>query len=117
MIKKVEIKCRRDVTYSIEAKGRKGSILRLKNMLEDCRCYVCYNHSCSNVIEGKQKCNKECELYTTVPFCKKEMFTHGGKGNGIDIIGKDDIEFVPLNDCTYEDAKRILKDIKKKKDI
>lgn len=73
MIKKVEIKCRRGVTYSIEAKGSKGSIFRLKNMLEDCCCYVCHNHSCSNVIEGKQKCNKECELYTTVPFCKKAI--------------------------------------------
>ena len=72
MIKKVEIKCRRGVTYSIEAKGSKGSIFRLKNMLENCCCYVCHNHNCSNVIEGKQKCNKECELYTTVPFCKKK---------------------------------------------
>ena len=72
MKKKIEIKCRRGVTYSIEAKGSKGSIFRLKNMLEDCCCYVCHNHSCSNVIDGKQKCNKECELYTTVPFCKKK---------------------------------------------
>ena len=40
----------------------------------------------------------------------------GGKGNAIEIIGKDDVEFVPLDDCTYEEAKRILKDVKKKKD-
>ena len=72
MIKKVEIKCRRGVTYTIEAKGSKCSIFRLKNMLEDCCCYVCHNHSCSNVIEGKQRCNKECELYSTVPFCKEK---------------------------------------------
>ena len=72
MKKKVEIKCRCGVTYSIEAAGSKGGILRLKNMLEDCCCYLCRNYSCLNVIEGKQKCNKECELYTTVPFCKKK---------------------------------------------
>ena len=41
----------------------------------------------------------------------------GGKGNVIEIMGKDDVEFVPLDDCTYEEAKRILKDVKKKKDI
>ena len=41
----------------------------------------------------------------------------GGKGNAIDIIGKEDVEFVPLDDCIYEEAKRILKDVKKKKDI
>ena len=40
----------------------------------------------------------------------------GGKGNAIEIMGKDDVEFVPLDDCTYEEAKRILKDVKKKKD-
>lgn len=41
----------------------------------------------------------------------------GGKGNAIDIVGKEDVEFVPLDDCTYEEAKRILKDVKKKKDL
>ena len=41
----------------------------------------------------------------------------GGKGSAIEIMGKDDVEFVPLDDCTYEEAKRILKDVKKKKDI
>ena len=38
-------------------------------------------------------------------------------GNDIELIGKDNAEFVPLDDCTYEEAKRILKDVKKKKDI
>ena len=32
------------------------------------------------------------------------------------IMGKEDVEFVPLDDYTYEEAKRILKDVKKKKD-
>ena len=40
----------------------------------------------------------------------------GRIGNDIELIGKDNIEFAPLDDCTYEEAKRILKDVKKKKD-
>lgn len=44
--------------------------------------------------------------------------TADGKiGNGIELVGKDNVEFVPLDDCTYEEAKRILKDVKRKKDI
>ena len=44
--------------------------------------------------------------------------TADGKiGNAIELVGKDNVEFVPLDDCTYEEAKRILKDVKKKKDI
>ena len=43
--------------------------------------------------------------------------TSDGKiGNAIELIGKDNVEFVPLDDCTFEEAKRILKDVKKKKD-
>ena len=43
--------------------------------------------------------------------------TADGKiGNAIELIGKDNVEFVPLDDCTSEEAKRILKDVKKKKD-
>ena len=43
--------------------------------------------------------------------------TADGKiGNDIELIGKNNVEFVPLDDCTYEEAKRILKDVKKKKD-
>ena len=43
--------------------------------------------------------------------------TADGKiGNAIELVGKDNVEFVPLDDCTYEEAKRILKDVKKKKD-
>ena len=43
--------------------------------------------------------------------------TADGKiGNAIELIGKDNVEFVPLDDCTYEEAKRILKYVKKKKD-
>ena len=41
----------------------------------------------------------------------------GRIGNAIELIGKDNVEFVPLDDCTFEEAKRILKDVKKKKDI
>ena len=41
----------------------------------------------------------------------------GRIGNAIELIGKDNVEFVPLDECTYEEAKRILKDVKKKKDI
>ena len=41
----------------------------------------------------------------------------GRIGNDIELIGKDNVEFVPLDDCTYEEAKRILKDVKKKKVI
>ena len=40
----------------------------------------------------------------------------GRIGNDIELIGKDNVEFVPLDDCTYEEAKRILKDVKKKKE-
>ena len=40
----------------------------------------------------------------------------GGIGNAIDVVfGKEDVEFVPLDGCTYEEARRILKDVKKKK--
>lgn len=43
--------------------------------------------------------------------------TADGKiGNAIELVGKDNIEFVPLDECTFEEAKRILKDVKKKKD-
>ena len=43
--------------------------------------------------------------------------TSDGKiGNAIELVGKDNVEFVPLDYCTYEEAKRILKDVKKKKD-
>ena len=40
----------------------------------------------------------------------------GKIGNDIELIGKDNVEFVPFDDCTYEEAKRILKDVKKKKE-
>ena len=39
----------------------------------------------------------------------------GGKGKEIELIRKHDVEFVPLDDCTFEEAMRILKDVKKKK--
>ena len=71
MKRQIEIKCRRGITYHIEAIGSKGSILRLKNMLEGCCCYVCHNHNCATAIEGKQDCKKECELYTQIPYCEK----------------------------------------------
>ena len=68
----IEINCRRGVTYTIKAFGSNGSIFRLQKMLEDCCCYVCYNHNCPYPIEGKQQCNKECEIYTKTPFCEKK---------------------------------------------
>lgn len=70
MKKQIEIKCRRGVTYSIEAHGNNGSIYRLRKMLEDCCCYVCHNHDCYIAIEGKQKCENQCELYTKTPYCE-----------------------------------------------
>ena len=72
MKKLIEIKCRRGVTYTIKSFGSKGSIFRLQKMLEDCCCYVCHNHNCLYAIEGKQQCNKECEIYTKTPFCEKK---------------------------------------------
>lgn len=38
----------------------------------------------------------------------------GGKGYHIDITCMEGVEFTPLDDCTYEEAKRILEDVKKK---
>ena len=39
----------------------------------------------------------------------------GRIGNVIELVGKDNVEFVPLDDCTYEEAKCILKDVKRRK--
>ena len=72
MKKRIEIKCRKGVTYSIEAHGTNGSIYRLRKMLEDCCCYVCHNHDCYIAVEGKQKCKNQCELYTKTPYCEKK---------------------------------------------
>lgn len=41
----------------------------------------------------------------------------GSVGNSIDTTGKYEFEFVPLEDCTLDEAKRILKDVKKKSNI
>ena len=70
MRKQIEIKCRQGITYSIKASGSEGSLLRLQKMLQDCCCYVCHNHNCHCAIDGKQPCNRECELYTKTPFCE-----------------------------------------------
>lgn len=70
MKKQLEIKCRRGITYSIEAVGSNGSILRLQGMLANCCCYVCHNHDCHIAVEGKQKCKNECELYSKTPYCE-----------------------------------------------
>ena len=69
-MKTIQVKCRHGVTYSIEVKGTKGSIFRLKQMLEDCCCYVCHNHNCATAREGKQDCRKQCEFYTRTPYCE-----------------------------------------------
>lgn len=55
--------------------------------------------------------------YDCIIPCYSHVTSDGRKGNDVDLFGKEDVEFVPLDDCTYEEAKRILKDVKKKKDI
>lgn len=71
-MKTIDITCRRGVTYRIEAKGTDGEIARLKDMLEDSCCYVCYNHECKTPKKGKQPCKNECELFTKDPYCQRQ---------------------------------------------
>ena len=67
---KIKVKCRHGVEYSLLAIGTKGEVYRLKQMLSDCCCYVCYNRHCETPKEGKQECRNECELYGK-RFCEK----------------------------------------------
>lgn len=72
MKKTIDITCRHGITYQVTAKGTAGEIARLKTMLEDCCCYVCYNRDCILPTDGPQPCHNECELFTKIPYCHKE---------------------------------------------
>ena len=68
---KIKVVCRYGVDYSLLARGTQGECNRLKDMLSNCCCYVCYNSSCETPIEGKQECRNECGLYGQ-RFCEKK---------------------------------------------
>ena len=67
---KIKVVCRHGVEYSLLARGTQGECNRLKEMLSNCCCYVCYNSSCETPIEGKQECRNECEI-SGIRFCEK----------------------------------------------
>ena len=71
MRKKREVTCRYGVTYTTEFKGTKGEIERGFQHCEDCCCWTCFNHNCTEprneIIEN---CGYICELWTKKHYCK-----------------------------------------------
>lgn len=66
---KIKVVCRHGVEYSLFTGGTQAEGNRLKQMLANCCCYVCYNWGCETPIEGKQDCKHECDKYGKV-FCE-----------------------------------------------
>ena len=120
-------------------KTLENELAEIKNKIRSYKIGLIRSHGCKDVIGimsykkvcyncvGQKKSDKE---YTFLVW-RHQWFVGGNRiipryshvssdgriGNDIELIGKDNVEFVPLDDCTYEEAKRILKDVKKKKDI
>ena len=121
-----------------ELKCLENELTEIKNKLRSYKYSLIRSHGCKDVIGimsykkdsynclGQKKSEKD---YTFLAW-RHQWFvganriipryshvTSDGKiGNDIELIGKDNVEFVPLDDCTFEEAKHILKDVKKKKD-
>ena len=119
-------------------KSLENELTEIKNKIRSYKIGLIRSHGCKDVIGimsykkvhyncvGQKKSEKD---YTFLAW-RHQWFVGGNRiipryshvtsdgriGNDIELIGKDNVEFVPLDDCTYEEAKRILKDVKKKKD-
>ena len=122
-----------------ELNSLKNELMEIKNKIRRYECGLIRSHGCKDVMGifsykkvrynylGQIKSEKE---YTFLAW-RHQWFVGGNRiipryshvtadgriGNVIELIGKDNVEFGPLDDCTYEEAKRILKDVKRKKDI
>ena len=120
-------------------KSLENELTEIKNKIRSYKIGLIRSHGCKDVIGimsykkvsynclGQKKSEKD---YTFLAW-RHQWFVGGNRiipryshvssdgriGNDIELIGKDNVEFVPLEDCTYEEAKRILRDVKKKKDI
>ena len=119
-------------------KSLENELTEIKNKIRSYKIGLIRSHGCKDVIGimsykkvsynylGQKKSEKD---YTFLAWrhqwfvgadsiipCYSHVTSDGKIGNAIELIGKDNVEFVPLDDCTYEEAKRILKDVKKKKD-
>lgn len=71
-MRQIIIKCKYGVTYTIKAEGSNGAVGRLRTMLSNCCCYVCYNRSCAAPHDSDANpdtCSKECTLFTKKPYC------------------------------------------------
>ena len=121
-----------------ELNSLEKELREIKSKLRRYECSLIRSHGCKDVIGimsykkvsyncvGQVKSEKD---YTFLAW-RHQWFIGGNRiipryshvtsdgkiGNAIELIGKDNVEFVPLDDCTYEEAKRILKDVKKKKE-
>ena len=120
-----------------ELNSLKNELREIKSKIRRYECGLIRSYGCNDVIGimsyKKVSYNylgqKMSEKYYTFLAWRHQWFIGGdsivpryshvsfdGKiGNAIELIGKDNVEFVPLDDCTYEEAKRILKDVKKKR--
>ena len=117
-------------------KSLENELAEIKSKIRSYKFSIIRSHGCKDVMGifsykkvrynylGQVKSEKE---YTFLAW-RHQWFVGGNRiiprdshvssdgriGNDIELIGKDNVEFVPLDDCTYEEAKRILKDVKKK---
>ena len=120
-------------------KSLENELMEIKSKIRSYKIGLIRSHGCKNVMGvfsykkvrynylGQIKSEKD---YTFLAW-RHQWFVSGNRiipryshvtsdgkiGKAIELIGKDNVEFVPLDDCTYEEAKCILKDVKKKKDI
>lgn len=67
---KIKVVCRYGVEYSLLARGTKGEVHRLKEILSNCCCYVCHNRGCETPIEGKQECRNEMQKHQPFGWLK-----------------------------------------------
>ena len=70
MAKKYKVNCRYGNTYEVELKGTKGAIARTVDMLYNCCCFVCHNHSCKAPRDEKIDCHDECKFYWKLKPCE-----------------------------------------------
>ena len=118
-------------------KTLENELAEIKNKLRSYKFGIIRAHGCKDVIGimsykkvrynylGQKKSEKDYTFLawrhqwfigTNRIIPRYSHVTADGKiGNDIELIGKDNVEFVPLDDCTYEEAKCILKDVKRRK--
>ena len=119
-------------------KSLENELTEIKNKIRSYKIGLIRSHGCKDVIgimSYKKVCyncvgQKKSEKDYSFLVWRHQWFVGGNRiipryshvtsdgriGNAIELIGKDNVEFVPLDDCAYEEAKSILKDVKKKKD-